>query len=633
MTKEIHLQVLELNKTPVFRVTAVNMFGFKYSDIFGATLLKDKQYYFPAYYPLHRHVLADFQAKARGAGAEIILTPEAQVHCDLMEQYGENIKNLVLPEGFVFKTKPYQHQLEGLVHLIWNLRAGLFFDCGLGKTKIVIDWQRAVGAWPIIICPRVAMHVWPHELDVHGINQTYTLIDGKTKPEKEEQIRNAKNFNGAVMTYDTLRRHYAAIIQHIPYTAIVADESHKLKGYDSMRTQVATEVGKKAYRRVIMSGTPSLGDPKDLPPQFRFLAEYVMPWNKTDFARMFYKRSPHDMRIVTGYRNMDIINRRANILSKRRRKEDCIDLPERSFVDVPIQLTGKPRQLYNTLVSQVQHYGDVESLIEQLVSDNLVLPKGVIDIPHPAILINKLLQVSSGFVLKKEHTHNPCDGCTYIAHCVNAEPQIRPWTKRCVAWHHPDEELRKVEQTRMGSAPETFAERLGVNAKEEPLLELMEELLRDEDHKVIIWGQFIEELNILEDLMKSILPEGHSYVRVDGRSMDFIEKFEKEFNENPKCRVYIGQVATAVAITLNSAKYMVYYSLPWNLEHYKQSLDRNYRIGQTKATTVYRLLTNGVERYVAKALAAKDKIATALVAEGGMEEHTVARTLTKVHEI
>jgi SNF2 family DNA or RNA helicase len=633
VSKEIHLQVLQLNRTPVFKVSALGVFGFKYSDVFGATLLKDGHYYFPAYYPLHTRVLADLQAKAKGNGATVVLSDAAQKHFEAMDVYGENVKNNVLPPGFEFKTKPFQHQLDGLVHLIWNLRAALFFDCGLGKTKIVIDWQRAVGAWPIIVCPRIAMHVWPNELKIHGINQQYQVIDGETPQKKQAQILEAKNFDGVVMTYDTMKRYYAQIIEHVPYTAIVADESHKLKGYESMRTQVATEVGKKAFRRVIMSGTPSLGDPKDLPPQFRFLAEYVMPWTKTDFARKFYIRSVHDMRIVTGYKNMDIINRRANSLSIRRRKEDCVDLPERTIIDIPIKLQGKARQLYNTLVTQVQQYGDIESLVAQLVNDQLVLPKGVIDIPHPAVLISKLLQVSSGFILKKEHTNNPCDQCAHVHNCVMAEPPIRPWTKRCAAWHHPDETERKAEQARMGPPPETFAERLGVNSKEEPCLELLEELLRDEGHKVIIWGQFIEELNIIEDLVQKALPQGHTYVRVDGRSMDHIQEFEKKFNEDPTCRVYVGQIATAVAITLNVAKYMVYYSLSWNLEHYKQSIDRNYRIGQTQTTTVYRLLTDGVERYVAKSLTAKDQIANSLVAKQELEEHTVARTITKVHEL
>ena len=37
---------------------------------------------------------------------------------------------------------------------------------------------------------------------------------------------------------------------------------------------------------------------------------------------------------------------------------------------------------------------------------------------------------------------------------------------------------------------------------------------------------------------------------------------------------------------------MVYYNIPWNQEHYLQSLDRNHRIGQQRKVTVYRLIAN-----------------------------------------
>jgi SNF2 family DNA or RNA helicase len=631
--RELKIQVLQLNRTPVFRVVPGGIYGFNYQEIFGATKLSDGNYYFPAFYPLHRRVLRDLEIKTRANKAELILSDEALKHYDAMEAYQDKIDDKVLPSDFEFRTDPYEHQLDGLIHLIYNLRAALFYDCGLGKTKVIIDWQRAVKAWPIVLCPKIALHVWPNQLAMHGIDQEYMVVDGATPKKKKQQITEAKTHGGIVMTYDTMKRYYAQIVEEVPYDAIVADESHKLKGYDSMRTQVATEIGKKAYRRVIMSGTPSLGDPKDLPPQFRFLAMYIMPWNKTDFRRKFCNRASADPRIIVGYKNLDILNARANILSIRRRKEECLDLPERSFVDIPIKLSGKPLKLYNTLVVEVQQYGDLETIISKLVSDELVLPRGVIDIAHPAVLINKLLQVSSGFVMKKDQVPSPCDGCQYVDNCVEVEPQIRPWTKRCFAWNTSEETLREEERERMGPPPETFAERLGSNPKEEPFVELMEELMREDNHKVIVWGQFIEELNMIEDIVQKMLPDKGSYVRVDGRSMGKIQDFEKTFNENPNCRVYIGQVATAVAITLNVAQYMVYYSLPWNLEHYSQSLDRNHRIGQTKATTVYRLLTNGVEKYVAKALAEKSKLAESLVSADGVNDRNVKRTITKVHEL
>ena len=60
-----------------------------------------------------------------------------------IEIVGELVKetptHIQLPEGFNFKTKPYSHQLEGVLH---GLASGSFLlgdDQGLGKTKQIID--------------------------------------------------------------------------------------------------------------------------------------------------------------------------------------------------------------------------------------------------------------------------------------------------------------------------------------------------------------------------------------------------------------------------------------------------------------------------------------------------------------
>jgi SNF2 family DNA or RNA helicase len=81
------------------------------------------------------------------------------------------------------------------------------------------------------------------------------------------------------------------------------------------------------------------------------------------------------------------------------------------------------------------------------------------------------------------------------------------------------------------------------------------------------------------------------FVRVQGgMSRDKLVEAMQLFNTDPVYRVYLAQVSTGVGITLNAANYSIYYNLPWSLEHYLQSLDRNYRIGQTRKVTVYRLI-------------------------------------------
>lgn len=639
MAGNIKVQVKQLNRTPVFRLTH-ETWGVDFASIFGATKLPGDAagWYYPAYYPVYKLVRDDLGAVSRHHQADLEFSEAAEKHLASLDQYDDHIEKARLPDDFEFKTKPYKHQLEGLVHLIYFLRAGLFYDCGLGKTKIIIDWQRATKCWPIIICPRIAMHVWTDELKVHGIDQEYRPIDAATVKGKKEQVRAAKDYHGLVVTYDTLRRHYEFVAEHVPFNAIVADESQKIKQSQSQRTKVALEVSKGAYRRVIMSGTPSLGDPRDIYPQYRFLAPYFMPWNIFHFKRLFCTTSPYNKRIVTGFKNLDILNRRVNLVSIRRKKEECLDLPERTVQDIVVEFEPQQKKAYNDLAkaNKMGRDSDLATLVNALVNTAVAMGTAkpgdaVINVPHAAALINKLIQISCGFVLMQEvPEEDPCTDCAHVNECVDTIPPVRPWTPRC---RRPREDVLddadRVVAKGIGAPPATFADRYDC-AKATALSDLFDDLLPEPSNKVIIWGQYIEELNIIEDVVKAAKVK---YVRVDGSNTDRAQEFAAAFNKDPECRVYIGQVATGVAITLNSAQYMVYFSLPWNLEHYAQSLDRNHRLGQSNNVTVYRLLAPGVDRHIAKALSVKWLVAESLVDDREVTQRTVDRPITKVHEV
>lgn len=492
------------------------------------------------------------------------------------------------------------------------------------NTKTIIDWHRATGCWPLILCPRIAVHVWSDETKVHGIDQEYLPLDAKSKKGKLKQIEQAKDYDGLVVTYDTLRLYHEHIAEQVPYDAIVADESQKIKSVTSGRTKTALEIARKAARRVIMSGTPSLGDPRDIYPQYRFLATYFMPWNAWHFKNKFCVISPHNKHIVTGFKNLEMLKNRINIVSIRRTKEECLDLPERTIQDLTVELTKEQTTAYNTLVQGLKESTgmDVEEAVSVLAeskTDPAARARAVaVDLPHTATLINKLIQVSCGFVYSYEDHVLPCDGCERLHTCVAAVPPVKPWTRRCP----------RVDEDGFPPAPSQLVSTFK-NAKAALLKDLLTDILQEPSHKVIVWGQFRPEMDIIEDVLKE---SGWGYVRVDGRNSGSSKKHEQHFNSTPECRVYLGQVATGVAITLNSAQYTVYFSLPWNYEHYAQSIDRNHRVGQANNVTVYRLLAPGVDVSISAALATKHQVAEGLI-DKTQDLASVSRTITKVGTI
>jgi SNF2 family DNA or RNA helicase len=572
------LKVTQLNGTPVFVAASPDA---RLAAAYGAVRFKnDPLCYFPAFYPCHRIVLEDL----RKLDFEVSLSEQAQKVVTHFDTIAAKIAARELPNGFEFKTQPFEHQTEGLVHLIYNFRAGLFYSCGLGKTKIVIDWQRATQCWPLVLCPKVVLHVWAAELKRHGIQQEFAIIDAASKAEKTRQVADAKNYQGAVITYDSARRYYEELAVQVPYDAIVADESHCVKDPSSQRTKAALVLSGKAARRVIMSGTPSLGDPRDMYSQLEFLGSFFVPESFWKFRQTFCIISPRNKHIVTGFKNLDVLRDRVMFVALQKAKADCLDLPERHIIDVLVPLVGAQMRLYNTLIASEEMQEAVDSL--------LLHGPGEVNVPNAAVLINKLLQVVCGFVYKSVEETGICNGCPELRECSPAN--IQPYTAQC-----------KKESKPLEPVVEYFEE----NAKRDMLLQKLEDILEDPKNKVIIWGQFSAELTLIENVIK----EKWGYVRVDGSNTSRIVHAEKCFNENPLCRIYLGQVETGVGITLNAANYMIYYSLPWKLVAYHQSLDRNHRVGQTQSVTVFRLLAEqSVDVGVRQALDTKMTVAATL---------------------
>jgi SNF2 family DNA or RNA helicase len=289
--------------------------------------------------------------------------------------------------------------------------------------------------------------------------------------------------------------------------------------------------------------------------------------------------------MVVGYKNLDKLNAKIDRVASRVKKRDCIDLPPVTFVDV----------FYDMVESQAAEYDAcIARLRDKELYEAMHKGRGV-SVVHGGALVNKLLQILSGFVIEGPNL-SICDDCTHMPTCVEAK--IQPYTERC-----------QLVQIR----PKTSVRRLA-SKKPEVLKGLLEQIIEaDPTNKVIIWATYIEELNDIEAQVKALKL---GYVRIDGSSINHIKAYSQRFQEDPECRVYIGQIQSGVGVTLTAANYMIYYSLSWNLTAYKQSLERNNRPGQTRNMVVYRLVCSvpgALDRFLARMLEFKDVVAYTLL--------------------
>ena len=135
------------------------------------------------------------------------------------------------------------------------------------------------------------------------------------------------------------------------------------------------------------------------------------------------------------------------------------------------------------------------------------------------------------------------------------------------------------------------------SGKFEKLKAMLEEII-SEKHRVLLFSQFVEMLDIVKDWLERA---GIPYSYLTGKTKDRQGAVEK-FNNNPSIPIFLVSLkAGGTGLNLTGADYVIHYDPWWNPAVEDQATDRAYRIGQTKKVFVYRLITkNTVEEKIQK---------------------------------
>lgn len=123
-------------------------------------------------------------------------------------------------------------------------------------------------------------------------------------------------------------------------------------------------------------------------------------------------------------------------------------------------------------------------------------------------------------------------------------------------------------------------------------IQLANEKIEDGE-KVIIICTFSDEINELKKYY------GDKCVVYDGKmTLKQKDKAESEFMNNPKIKVFIGQIiACSVGLTLTAAHTLIFNSYSWVAADNKQAEDRIYRINQTEdVTCIYQLFNDSISQ-------------------------------------
>ena len=274
--------------------------------------------------------------------------------------------------NYKFKTKPYAHQTTAL-EMSWNKKVFAYFmEMGTGKTKVAIDniamlYDNGKINGVLIIAPKGVYKTWySQEIPTHLADhiKPKTVLWQAMINQKQQKLLNTLFETGhdlhiLIMNVEAFSTKKGVdfatrfLSSHNTYMAV--DESTTIKNPGAKRTKSIVGLGKYAKYRRILTGSPITKSPLDLYKQCEFLDEYLLDHSsyytfRTRYAVMrkanFNGRS---VEIVVGYKNLGELSDKIKPFSYRVLKDDCLDLPKKTFMKRIITLTAEQEKVYKQM--------------------------------------------------------------------------------------------------------------------------------------------------------------------------------------------------------------------------------------------------------------------------------------------
>jgi SNF2 family DNA or RNA helicase len=138
-------------------------------------------------------------------------------------------------------------------------------------------------------------------------------------------------------------------------TLMSIDESTTIKNPGAARTKNIIALGKNVSYKRILTGSPVTKSPLDLYTQCWFLDPWLLDQQSYYSFRTRYALtrkinvSGRQVEIVVGYRNLGELSEKIKPFSHRVLKDDCLDLPPKTYMKRTIQLTEEQNKVYKQM--------------------------------------------------------------------------------------------------------------------------------------------------------------------------------------------------------------------------------------------------------------------------------------------
>lgn len=580
-------------------------------------------------------------------GTSIKWKSKEEVHraVEILKRKEETLQNVLtrIPSTIdtsYLKLEPYNFQKLAVAWaatpkgLHTPIRGGLLADLmGLGKTleALAIAGYFKQQGWIkncLIVCPATLKTQWGQEIEKFT-HEDYTIIkSGKGNKAVQgrldlyEEVRRTQPFY-TIVNYELLIQKerlgkevvstskegkektryifgdYIDLnqIKDIGYDMIVVDEAQNMKNPSAERSKAIRQI--QPTHRLLMTGTPISKDLKNIFQLMDYIHEDILTTSDANFDERY--QLFEDMFLVTGFnsfalparikeikaeKNIGILRKKINPFILRRTTEDVSDeMPEKQEIMVTVEWEEKQKKLYDKVLDEIEKTGNAMTNAkdeEQREKWNV----------HLKLLNQMLLAV--------------CDSPELLAMSSS------PVAKRLIGKQTSYPRTQKIER----------------------LLEMVEEIVFENDGKLVIFTKFermthilAREINALfqkkgkqekEEPYKTFLYTG----KVSSSSCQWRDTLQAEnkeyqhavckngcpfydacdtrtkaawhFQNDPDTRIILATDAGNSGVNLQSGGYLINYDLPDSFDIYDQRNARIRRLGSAHSTVyIYNLVTKG----------------------------------------
>ena len=274
--------------------------------------------------------------------------------------------------NYKFKTPPYAHQLKAL-EMSWNREVFAYFmEMGTGKSKVLLDniamlYDRGKINGVLIVAPKGVYKNWyDSEIPIHLPDHIQkkavlwqSLIGQKQKLKLNSLFKVEMDLHILIMNVEAFSTKkgvdFATKFLASHNTLFAIDESTTIKNPGAKRTKNILKLSKEGKYRRILTGSPVTKSPLDLYTQCHFLDPYLLDHSsyytfRTRYAIMRTANfSGRSVQLVVGYHNLGELSEKLRPFSYRVLKDDCLDLPKKTFMKRIIQMTPEQNKVYQQM--------------------------------------------------------------------------------------------------------------------------------------------------------------------------------------------------------------------------------------------------------------------------------------------